>query len=128
MTRIDEARQLVAERKFSKLEDLWTDLITEKEIELGAYLVITDLITEAGETDRACLLLDILSEHYLTQRKYDWAIEVRKHMLRYRKEDAQIRKELIAIYRKKYADSSHLEDYLQHSGRAILSILGLEMN
>lgn len=116
MTRIDDAKQLAANKQYSKLEDLWTDLITEKEIDLGEYCAITDVVEETGESNRACLLLEILSEHYETQRKYDCAIEVQKHMLRYHKEDPQIRKKIIGIYRQKYADSSHIEDYLEHSG------------
>jgi transcription elongation factor GreA len=116
MTKIDEARQLAADREFGKLEDIWTGLITEKETMPAALFVVTDLINEAGEVDRACLLLDILSEHYETTRHYDHSIEVQKHMLRYRKEDEGIRKKLIGLYRKKYVGSAHIEDYLEHSG------------
>jgi transcription elongation factor GreA len=116
MMDLDEAKQLALNKEYVKLEDVWTDLIMKTQAKPDAYFTITDLIQEAAETDRASLLLDILSEHYETYGDYDSAIMVQKHMLRYRKEDPDIRKKIIEIYRKKHADSLHIEDYLEHSG------------
>ncbi len=113
---MNEARQLAADRQFGKLDDIWTGLVTEKEIAPEEYFAVTDLVFKAGDANRACLLLDILGDHYETGLNYHHAIEVQKHMLRYRKEDEQIRKKLISLYRKEYPHSLHIEDYLEYSG------------
>ena len=116
MTDLDEARALATGKEFDKLEDVWTELVTKENIAPSAYFGITDLVAAQGDIDRAYLLLDILTEHYETHRKHDHALETQKHMLRYRKEDARIRKRLVQIYRKKFGDSMHIEDYLECSG------------
>ena len=116
MGKIENAMQLAVDRKYDKLEDIWTDLITEKDIEIGEYFTITDTIKELGESNRAGLLLEILSEYYETQCKYNYAIEVQKHMLRYQHESETIRKKIIRLYTESHADARYLEDYLELSG------------
>ena len=116
MMNLDEAKQLVARKEYTELEDSWTEFIADKNIKPGAFCEITDLLAANGEPERAYLLLDILSEYYETHHAYDHALETQKHMLRYRQEDTHIRKRLIGIYRKKHADSNDIEDYLECSG------------
>jgi transcription elongation factor GreA len=112
----DQVKQLLAKKDYDRLEDLWTDLITAKDLGPDEYCRIADVINEAGDSERAILLLELLSDHYETQHAYSNALEIQKHLLRYQKESSQIRKKLINIYRRKYTDSLHLEDYLELSG------------
>jgi len=116
MSKIEDAKQLVANREYDKLEDLWADLITEGNIEIKEYLAITDVINELGESSRASLLLELLSEYYETQGKCNHALEVQKHMLRYQHESEVIRKKIIRLYTKIYTEAQYLEDYLGLSG------------
>ena len=116
MTAIEQAKQLAASREYDKLEDLWTDLITEKDIDPQEYCRITDVVKEAGELERATLLLELLSDHHESQRAYDNVLKILKHMLQYHKESPQVRRKLISIYRKKHQNSLHVEDYLELSG------------
>jgi transcription elongation factor GreA-like protein/transcription elongation GreA/GreB family factor len=116
MTLVDDAQRLIARGDFGKLEDLWTDLITDTNIELDQYFVIADAVKQTGDPDRARLLLEILGEYHETQKKYRSAIEIQKHMLRYDQESPHIRKRLVMLYRKNYQNCLHLEDYLELSG------------
>lgn len=116
MTAIEQAKQLATRREYDKLEDLWTELITERDIEPQEYCSIADIINAAGQPERASLLLELLSDHYEVQHAYDSALKILKHMLHYHKESPQIRRKLISVYRKKHEDSLHVEDYLELSG------------
>ena len=116
MTKIDEAKQLATARQFDKLEDLWPDMITDPSIEVAQFVSIADAVRKAGEEELAILLLELLSEYYETQQEYDHVINTLKHLLRYERESPQIRRKLIAVYRRKYRDSARLEDYFEASG------------
>lgn len=116
MATTDDVLKLVNERRFTEIEDLWTEMITDSNVELDEYLAVTDAVHKAGESSRATLLLELLSEHLESNRQYDKVIIILKHMLRYDRESAHIRKKLIGMYRKHYRDSVNLEEYLECSG------------
>ncbi|UCG29612.1 MAG: GreA/GreB family elongation factor [candidate division WOR-3 bacterium] len=116
MTTVDHAMELVSRRDFHKLEDLWTDMITDTSIGTNQYISIAEAVRKTGDPGRADLLLEILSEYYETQEQYDRMIEIQKHMLRFNRENPQIRKKIIEIYRTKHKTSLHIEDYLECSG------------
>jgi transcription elongation GreA/GreB family factor len=116
MARIDDLLKLVTERRFSEIEDLWTDMITETNIAMDDYIAVTDAVHDTGNSSRASLLLELLSEHLESKRQYEEVIRIQKHMLRYDRESRQIRTKLIASYRKYYKNSTHLEEYIDLSG------------
>lgn len=116
MIGIDHAKELINKRDFDKLDDLWTDLIIEKDIGLDGYFDVADTLKDAGEASRALLLIEILGEHYESQHDHKCAIEVQKHILRYQPESPKTREEIIRLYKKQHADSQHLDEYLELSG------------
>jgi len=116
MFSIEQARQLITDGAYDKLDDIWTDLITNNDIELRQYFDIAAVLKIQGESARACLLLELLSDHFEAQRKYKSAVEVQKTLLRFHEESPQIRKKLIEFYRKQHITSEHFDDYLELSG------------
>ncbi len=116
MSKVDEARQLAARREFGRLDDLWTDLLTDATVETAQFLSVADAVAQAGDTQRSALLLEMLAEYYETQKQYDGAIEVYRHMLRRDRESPQIRQKIIMLFRRKHKNSLHLDDYLTLSG------------
>lgn len=116
MASINDVLKLVNERRFNELEDLWTEMITDTSVELDEYLSVTDAVHKTGDSSRATLLLELLSEHLESKKHYDKVIIILKHMLRYDRESDQIRKKLIGVYRKRYKDSVNLEEYFEYSG------------
>ena len=100
MIGIDHAKELINKRDFDKLDDLWTDLIIEKDIGLDGYFDVADTLKDAGEASRALLLIEILGEHYESQHDHKCAIEVQKHILRYQPESPKTREEIIRLYKK----------------------------
>ncbi|UCD04726.1 MAG: GreA/GreB family elongation factor [candidate division WOR-3 bacterium] len=116
MASTDDIFKLVTEQRFTEIEDLWTEMVTDANIELDEYLSVTDAVHKTGDSSRATLLLELLSEHLESKKQYDKVIIILKHMLRYDRESDQIRKKLIGVYRKYYKDSVSLEEYLEYSG------------
>jgi len=116
MARIDNLLKLVTERRFNEIEDLWTDMITDDSIKLDEYLSITDAVYGTGDSARAVLLLELLSEYLEAEKQYEKAIKIQKKLLRYQPESNQIRNKLISLYRKQYKNSVNIEEYLQYSG------------
>jgi transcription elongation factor GreA-like protein/transcription elongation GreA/GreB family factor len=116
MNGIDRAKELIKERNFEGLDDIWTDLITQPEIRLEEFFNITDTLKDNGESSRAVLLLELLSEHYETQQKYKRAIEIQRHILRYQPEDPKTCLKIIQLLKTAHADSTHLDEYLEFSG------------
>ncbi len=116
MSNIDQAKQLIADGAFDRLDDLWTDLITDDSIELEQHLSIIDALKVKGKIEQASLLLELLGEHYEARDRLKCAIEVQKALLRFHEESPRIRKKLIDLYRRQYLKSEHLDDYLRQSG------------
>ncbi|UCF71406.1 MAG: GreA/GreB family elongation factor [candidate division WOR-3 bacterium] len=116
MSNIEQAKQLIADGAFERLDDLWTDLVTDDSIELEQYLGIIDALKVKGKIEQASLLLELLGEHYEARDRLKCAIEVQKSLLRFHEEHPRIRKKLIDLYRRQYLKSEHLDDYLRQSG------------
>jgi len=116
MASVDDLLKMVSESRFTEIEDLWTEMITDASVELEEYLSVTDAVHKTGDSSRAALLLELLSEHLESKKEYDKVIIVLKHMLRYDRESRQIRQKLMGVYRRRYKDSVNLEGYLEYSG------------
>lgn len=113
---VDHARQLIETGRFDELDDVLTELITDRNIDLPQLFVIIDQLKTRGQKARAGLMLELLAEHLEAQRAYQSAIEVQKTMLQLHEESPAIRKKIIELYRRQHAGALHLEDYLECSG------------
>ncbi|MBN2621191.1 GreA/GreB family elongation factor [candidate division WOR-3 bacterium] len=111
-----DMRAALEHKNNEKLQDRWTDMVLDATVPVTAFTEITDTLHKHGNTDFATSLLDMLASHYDSERMYDRAIAVCKHLFVYRKEDPEIRQRLVDLYRKRYLDSEHLNEYLERSG------------
>lgn len=116
MKNIELAKELIVRRDFKTLDDLWTEIIMDRQVKLDDLFKIATELKKCGESERVFLLLDILVSHLESEAEYDKAIEVYKNMLRYSKEDPKIRKKLVGLYNRLYKDSRHINDYIEISG------------
>jgi len=108
--------QALENSDIEKIQDLWTDMVLDSSIPETTFYDITDYLDNQGLTDLAADLLDMIASHYDSERKYDRAISICKHLLRYRKESNEIRQRLIELYRKEHMESENLNAYLELSG------------
>lgn len=116
MQKIDRAKQLIEAGSFDELDDLLTELITDKDIALRQFFDIADDLRTRGQSARASLMLELLAEHLEAQRELKSAIEAHKTLLHFQKESAPIRKKIVELYRRQHEGARHLEEYLERSG------------
>lgn len=116
MYSIESAKDSVGRKDFEKLDDIWPDLITDKQTNLENLFEITSALKKSGESERALFLLELLASHCESEAEHHKTILVYKHILQYRKEDDTIRKKLVALYKKAYHESPHITEYIKISG------------
>jgi transcription elongation factor GreA len=116
MQSIESAQAAVEHKDFEKLDDIWPDLITDKQMNLESLFEIITALKKSGESERALFFLELLASHCESETEYHRAIVVYKHILQYRKEDDTIRKKLVELYREAYHESPHIAEYMKISG------------
>ncbi len=113
---IEKAKKLIEEKDFSGLENLWMEMLEDKDIFLQDFLKIADELKSIKETSRGFMLLEILACHLANQNDIDGAIEVYKHMPYFTEDDKIIRKALVDLYKKRYEGNERIERYIELSG------------
>jgi len=113
---IEKAKKLIEEKDFSGLENLWMEMLEDKDVLLQDFLKIADELKSIKETPRGFMLLEILACHLVNQNDIDGAIEVYKHMPYFTEDDKIIRKALVELYKKRYGDNERIERYIELSG------------
>lgn len=109
-------RQLLKEQKFDEFEDQWIRAIEENRCSLDELLAIARELKSIKESSRAFLLLEILAEHLVAENRLSEAIEVYKNMAYFTNDDTEIRRRIVAMYKKIYQTSPRLETFLEQSG------------
>ena len=115
-SKLESAKEAIAQKDFKKLDDLWTEIIIDKQIQLSDILELTNELGKQGSSDQALFLLEVTTSHLESENEYRKLIEVYKNILQYRKENTSIRKELVNLYKKLYADSKYIAEYVNISG------------
>jgi transcription elongation GreA/GreB family factor len=113
---IESIKQAIAKKDFQKLEDLWTDMVLDKQVNLNDFFEITKDLKKLNESERALLLLEMLAAHLESNNEYAKVIEVYKNMVYHVRDDTEIRKKIINLYKLQYKESEHLDEYLKISG------------
>jgi transcription elongation factor GreA-like protein/transcription elongation GreA/GreB family factor len=113
---IQSAKDAVGRRDFEKLDDIWPELIIDKQTNLKDLFEITTALKRSEESERALFLLELLASHCESEAEHHKTIAVYKHILQYRREDDIIRKKLVALYKVAYHESSHINEYIDISG------------
>lgn len=116
MERINTAQKLIAQKDFQKLDDLWTEMVLNEQVDIVEFLEIAQRLRKADETHHALMLLEMLASHLESVKELQKAIQVYKHMLYYTKDNTTIRKKLTSLYKTLYSESTHVNDYIEISG------------
>jgi transcription elongation factor GreA len=116
MDYVRTAHELIAQRDFQRLDDLWTDMILNEKTDIREFFDVVKELKKAKESDRAFMLLEMLASHFESDNNLQQAIEVYKQMLYFTHDDTNIRQKLISLYRNLYRESTHLDEYIDMSG------------
>ena len=95
--------------------DVWTKLVQEMPEEIDFFQLVCRKIAKAFGEIKTTPLMQELYNWYRKEEKWDIAIAILKQNLEIEPKDTWARKEITDCYRGKYANHSHLEEYIRSS-------------
>ena len=109
----------ITAKNFAAVKEIWSKLITLNSDNLSRendfFFSTQKKIAKTISEDKSVVLMQELYQHYRNSSDWNTAIKILKLILEIDSKDAWARKELVECYREKYADRSHLEDYIKSS-------------
>ena len=105
----------INKKNFNNIKEIWHRLIQYAPEDSEFFDHAEGKIAKMVSEDRAVQLLEDLYPHYKKEGNWDRAIEILKRVLAYDSKNPWARKEIVECYRNKYADHSHLEEYIRIS-------------
>ena len=105
----------INKRSFNNIKEVWHRLNQYIPEETEFFFHAETKIAKAVSEERAVQLLEDYYPNFKKKGDWDTAIEVLKRVLSYDTRNPWARKEIVECYRAKYADHSHLEEYIRLS-------------
>lgn len=105
----------VSAKNYIQVKEIWAKLVSLIPEELDWFLLVQRKIAKTIDADKSATLLMDLYEYYKATAKWDIAISLLKMVLEIDNKDSLARREITECFRQKYADHSHLDDYIRQS-------------
>ena len=102
-------------KNMNATKELWTKLVQTIPQEIDFFQLVKRKIAKTIGENKTDVLLQELYNWYKDNKKWDVAIELIKEILAIDSHDSWARKEIVDCFRGKYADHTHLEDYIRSS-------------
>lgn len=102
-------------KNFTQIEEVWKKLLTFDEVGCDFFLGLEKKIYKAFSIEKVVDLLLFVYENYKKQENWDICIKLLKIILEYDSHSEYGREEIVSVYRKKYANHSHLDEYIKRS-------------
>ncbi|MBU0934871.1 MAG: transcription elongation factor GreA [Spirochaetes bacterium] len=107
--------RFVGKKLFSNIKEIWNKLIELAPGDIDFFLHVQRKIAKQISEEKAAGLLTDLYKHYKNQQEWDTAIQLLKTIIDYDDKTPQLRKEIIECYKAKFADHSHVDEYIRVS-------------
>ncbi len=105
----------INKKLFTSIKDIWHKLIEYIPEETDLFFHIEKKVERAINSERAAQLLEELYANYRENENWEKGIEILKRILSYDSQSEWARQEITDCYRNKYADHSHLDEYIKLS-------------
>ena len=102
-------------RQFSQIKQLWEKLVELQPEDFEGLLQIENQVVRALGGDRGITLLEVLYPYYREQEDWNASVDILKRILNHDPRKSGARAELVDVYTNRYADHSHLEEYIKVS-------------
>ena len=103
---------------FSNVKEIWNKLIELAPSDIDFFNHVQRKIAKQISEDKAASLLTDLYKHYKAASDWDTSIDILKTVIDYDDKNAGIRKEIVECYKAKYAEHSHVDEYIRLSNLA----------
>ena len=102
-------------RSYTHIKDTWDTVIELQPDDLEGLLQIHAKVVNVLGGERAVSLLEALYPHYKEAGNWESAAHILKKILSHDPRNQAARSEIIDVYRQRYADHSHLDEYIELS-------------
>lgn len=100
---------------FSNAKEVWAKLIEHAPADIDFFLHAQRKIAKQISEDKAALLLTELYKRYKAVGDWDTALSLLKTIIDYDDRNPQMRKEIVEVYKAKYAGHSYVDEYIRIS-------------
>ena len=105
----------VNNKNINSAKEIWSKLVATIPEEIDFFLLVQRKIAKAISADKSALMMQELYNWYKDNKKWDIAIDILKLNLTIDPKDPWARREISECYAQKYADHSHVEEYIRSS-------------
>ncbi|MCR5218826.1 transcription elongation factor GreA [Treponema sp.] len=105
----------VSAKNSNAVKEVWSKLVKLIPEDLDFFLRVERKVTKNINGYKAASLMQEVYQYYKDIAKWDTAIAILKIILEHDTKDSWARKEITECYSHKYADHTHLEDYIRLS-------------
>lgn len=103
---------------FSNVKEIWNKLVELAPADIDFFNHVQRKIAKQISEDKAAMLLTDLYKHYKAVADWDTAISILKTIIIYDDRNSSIRKEIVECYKSRYAEHSHVDEYIRRSNLA----------
>ena len=104
-----------SKKLFAQVKEIWHKLIAYCPEDIDFFNHVDSKIAKSISPERASQLLEDLYAHFKEASAWVRAIDILKRILDYDSKNQWARKEIAECYKEKYADHSHLQEYIRLS-------------
>ena len=105
----------VTAKNIVSIKETWTKLVALVPEEFDFFMLVQRKMAKTVSADKSALLLQELYAYYKDTKDWDIAIDLLKRIIAIDPKDGWARREITDCFRSKYADHSHVEDYIRSS-------------
>ena len=107
--------RFVNNKNINSANEIWLKLVASVPEEIDFFLLVQRKIAKSISADKSALMMQELYDYYKSNKKWDTAIDILKINLSIDPKDSWARREITECYSQKYADHSHVEEYIRSS-------------
>lgn len=105
----------INKKAFNHVKELWTRLLALDFDDLNFFLNTEKKVSVSFDTEKASQLLYDFYNAAREAEKWDLCIVILKKIVDYNPKDSDVRKQLVECYKRKYANHSKVESYIEKS-------------
>ena len=107
--------RFVNNKNINSASEIWSKLVAIIPEEIDFFLLVQRKIAKSISADKSALMMQALYNYYKDNKKWDTAIDILKLNLTIDPKDPWARREIADCYAQKYANHSHVDEYIRSS-------------
>lgn len=105
----------VNSKNINATKELWTKLVGMIPEEIDWFLLVQRKVAKSLSAEKSAVMMQELYAYYKDNKKWDTAIEILKLILSIDQNDPWARREIAECFAQKYANHSHVDEYIRSS-------------